>query len=139
MQKLNLAALVSGLAALGWYLFRIIPQFGDGEAAEIAWKMPMAVSFGLFLALILVAGIVIAITDKELRGRDRMEDERDRAFERRGDAWAGHVVQVFVALAIILLMLDQPVFWVANALYGGVLIGGAAGLLIRLSGGRGGH
>jgi len=47
-------------------------------------------------------------------------------------------VQAFVALALILLMLDQPAFWVANALYAGVMAGGAAGLLVRLTGGRGG-
>ena len=137
MQKINLAALVLGLAALGYYLARIVPQFG-GDVSVIAWQMPMAVSLSVCIVLIIVAGVIIAATDKDLRqSKDRIDDERDRAFERRGDAWAGHIVQGFVFVALILLMAGQPAFWVANALYAGVMLGGAAGLVIRLAGYKG--
>ncbi len=138
MQKLNIAALVTGLLALGWYLVRVVPQLG-GDAGAIAWQWPMGISLLAFIVMITVAAILIAVTDADLRADpDRLDDERDRAFERRGDAWAGHVVQGFVLAALVLLMLGQPAFWVANTLYAGVMIGGMAGLVIRLSGYKGG-
>jgi hypothetical protein len=138
MQKLNIAALVTGLLALGWYLVRVLPQLG-GDVAAIAWQWPMAISLLAFIVMITVAAILIAVTDADLRADpDRLDDERDRAFERRGDAWAGHVLQAFVLVALVLLMFGQPAFWVANMLYTGVMIGGMAGLVIRLSGYKGG-
>jgi hypothetical protein len=99
----------------------------------------MAISLLAFIVMITVAAILIAVTDADLRADpDRLDDERDRAFERRGDAWAGHVLQAFVLVALVLLMFGQPAFWVANMLYTGVMIGGMAGLVIRLSGYKGG-
>ena len=139
MQKFNYAAIGVGLVSIGWYLFSIVPQLGMSAPELIRWQWPMAISIGLFLVLIIPVAVLIAVTDKDLRqDPDHLDDERDRAFERRGDAWAGHIVQGFVFVALVLLMLNQPAFWVANVLYAGVMLGGLAGLVIRLSGYRGG-
>ena len=128
---------MTGLLSLGWYASRILPQLGGG-VEMIAWKTSMAISIGAFLVLITIAAIFIATTDRDLRDNDdQMDDERDRAFERRGDAWSGHIVQGFVFLAIGLAMFDQPTFWVANSPYVGVMLGGAIGLAIRQAGYRG--
>lgn len=136
MQKINIAALVSGLAAFGWYLARVIPSFIE-VGADAAWKWPMATSLIGFVVLLVVASIAIAVRDEGIRdGKADTEDERDRRAERRGETWAAHVVQASVFLALALMFLDQPTFWIANTLYVGVMLGGAAGLLIGLMGGQ---
>lgn len=135
MQKINIAALVSGLAALGWYLSRLIPGFLE-SGVDAAWKWPMVTSLIVFIVLLVVASIVIAVKDQDIRDEEaRIDDERDHRAERRGDAWAGNVLQAFVLLALALIVFDQHAFWVANTLYAGVMIGGAVGLFVRLVGG----
>lgn len=135
MQKINIAAFVSGLAALGWYLSRLVPAFLE-SGVDAAWKWPMATSLIAFVVLLVAASIVIAVRDEDLRDEEaRIDDERDHRAERRGDAWAGYVLQVFVLLALSLIFLDQHAFWIANTLYAGVMVGGAVGLIVRLMGG----
>jgi hypothetical protein len=65
MQKLNIAALVTGLLALGWYLVRVLPQLG-GDVAAIAWQWPMAISLLAFIVMITVAGLVASEIVKAL-------------------------------------------------------------------------
>lgn len=135
MQKINIAAFVSGLAALGWYLSRLVPAFLE-SGVDAAWKWPMATSLIAFVVLLVAASIVIAVRDEDLRDKEaRIDDERDHRAERRGDAWAGYVLQVFVLLALSLIFLDQHGFWIANTLYAGVMVSGAVGLIVRLMGG----
>lgn len=135
MQKINIAALVSGLAALGWYLSRLIPAFLE-SGVDAAWKWPMAASLIAFVVLLVVASVIIAVRDEDIRDEEaRIDDERDHRAERRGDAWAGHVLQAFVFFALALIVFDQHAFWVANTLYAGVMLAGTVGLLVRLTGG----
>ena len=136
MQKLNIAALVSGLAAFGWYLARLVPAFGE-LGVDAAWKWPMAISLIAFVVLLVVSSIVIAVRDEDIReGEARVDDESDHRAERRGDALASHILQASVFLALALIFLDQHAFWIANTLYAGVMLGGAVGLIVRLTGGQ---
>lgn len=65
-QKINIAAFVSGLAALGWYLSRLVPAFLE-SGVDAAWKWPMATSLIAFVVLLVAASIVIAVRDEDLR------------------------------------------------------------------------
>lgn len=133
MEKMNWAALIVGLAALGWYALQIVPDMGVMAVDEIAWKGPMIQTLLGFLALLIAAIVIVAILDhKTLAKDDIVDDERDHSIERRGDAWSGHVLHAFAFLALVLLFLDAHVFWVANAIFLGSMLSGAIGLVIRV-------
>ncbi|MFS2318579.1 hypothetical protein RMQ97_11635 [Maricaulis sp. D1M11] len=133
MERLNLAALIAGGLSLALYVFLIVRQGPVGSGVEIVWVGAMITSFIVFL-LVLIGLVSLAVIKdrKHIMEIDRLDDERDRDIERRGDAWSGHVMQVFAVVAIIGLMLGWAPVWIASSLYVGVIVSGGFGIVLRL-------
>ena len=138
MEKLNLAALGGGVLALGWYLFRILPQIGTVPVDEIAWKWPMVIAMVIFVVLLVISAVRMAISDPSVRDENGViDDERDRDIERRGDAWGGHAMHAVAFAALVLAMLDVHGFWIAQTLFVGGMLAGLASIGVKILAYRG--
>ena len=132
MEKLNLSALVGTIAIYAWYASRVVPQLGNVPVEEISykWAMGSAVVAGVVLTIMLA--IVLAIfSAKELEKAEEMGDERDREIELRGDAWSGYGMSVVTVGALIMILMDLPMFWVANALFTGGMLAALLSCLVK--------
>lgn len=96
--------------------------------AAMLWSIGGAIVVTIVLAIL--STIVVAIATRE---KGRTSDLRDRQITRFGD----HVGNSFVVMgalgALILLMLDMPPFWAAQAIYFGFLASGLLSAIARIA------
>ena len=60
------------------------------------------------------------------------EDERDKNIDRRGELVGYYVSSVGVVAALVLAMLREDQFWIANALYLFLLIGSVVSSVAKI-------
>ncbi|OLF81472.1 hypothetical protein AWH62_02035 [Maricaulis sp. W15] len=139
LEKLNRAAAIGTILALGWYLIRVVPQLTSGPLDDVSWKGEMMIAVVIFVVTLIADSIRAAIASREeLVEADVLDDERDDVIERRGDAWGGHAMHAVAFIALILLVLDFDPFWAANTLFVGAMLAGLTSMLVKWMSYRGG-
>jgi len=123
------SALVS--VVVGAVYFSVVAGRSDGgPVSEIAYQWPMIIAvIATIVRSILVhryghaTAIRVEITGEGSTKDIDREDERDVGIDRRGELIGYYVSSVGVLAALVLAMLRQDQFWIANALYLFLLIG----------------
>ncbi|OFW61431.1 MAG: hypothetical protein A2133_06270, partial [Actinobacteria bacterium RBG_16_64_13] len=106
-------------------------RLDGGPVSEIAYQWPMIIAVIATVVASILGAIVMAIATAirvEITGEgstkdiDR-EDERDVGIDRRGELFGYYASSVGVLAALVLAMLRQDQFWIANALFLFLVIG----------------
>ncbi|WP_421923681.1 hypothetical protein [Maricaulis maris] len=130
---MNRAVALGTVLALGWYLIRVVPQIFSRPLDEVSWKGEMMIAIVVFVATLIADIVRAAISSRnELDEAGVMDDERDHAAERRGDAWGGHAMHAAAFVALMLLVFEFDPFWAANALFVGAMLAGLTSTLVKL-------
>jgi hypothetical protein len=134
------SALVS--VVVGAVYFGVVgARLDGGPVSEIAYQWPMIIAVIATVVASILGAIVMAIATAirvEITGKGSTKDidradERDVGIDRRGELFGYYVSSVGVLAALVLAMLRQDQFWIANALYLFLLIGSlvsAAGKIV---------
>ncbi|KQO99612.1 hypothetical protein [Leifsonia sp. Leaf264] len=111
------------------YVAVIIGQAAGGPLADVAYVVPFLVSLGVSIVAAIIGRIVVEIAKPS---DDYSSDARDRQINRFGEARASWFVIGGSLLALALTMLEQPYFWIANAIYLGFVLSAVVGSIIKL-------
>ena len=115
-------------------------RLDGGPVSEIDYQWSMIIAVGVTIVANIIGTIVMAIATAiraEITGEgsakdiDR-EDERDDGIDRRGELVGYYVSSVGVLAALVLAMLRQDQFWIANALYLFLLIGSVVSSVAKI-------
>jgi hypothetical protein len=137
-------------AVPGWYFVITLTQVPDTPVSEIEYQWPLIWSFVVAVAAIvalIIAGTVGTIIIATVRsaidtrrrgeeasvevreadvGRADRRDERDASIDRFGGYVGGFVLGVGVLLPLGLAMAERQTFWIANSLYGALVLSALA-------------
>lgn len=122
------------VGAAGFYLLQVLG--GDAaiplEARDYKGAMLYSIG-GAIVATILLSILVNIVVGMVTGDTDARADLRDRQIGRFGDYVGQSLVIVGAVGALILVMLDQPGFWVAQAIYFGFVASGALSAMARIA------
>jgi hypothetical protein len=127
-------AWVSGVVtvAVGAVYFGVVgARLDGGPVSGIDYKWWMIGAIGVTIVTTIVGTIVVSIgtaISAEIKGTGSVkdidrEDERDVGIDRRGELVGYYVSSAGVLAALVLAVLREDQFWIANVLYLGLLIG----------------
>jgi hypothetical protein len=140
----------------GWYFLTTLTQVRDTPVSEIEYQWPLIWSFVVMVAAIValiiagtVGAIIVATVRNAIDSRRRGEeasvevreadieradrrDERDASIDRFGGYVGGIVLGVGVLLPLGLAMAERQPFWIANALYGALVLSALASSAVRI-------
>jgi hypothetical protein len=126
---------------VGAVYFGIVGARLDGlPVSEIDYKWWMVGAVGVTIVATIITTIVMAIGTAikvEITGQGSVkdierEDERDVGIDRRGELVGYYVSSVGVVAALVLAMLRQDQFWIANALYLFMLLGSVVSSVAKI-------
>jgi hypothetical protein len=115
-------------------------RLDGGPVSSVDYKWWMIGAVGVTIVFTIIGTIVMAIgtaISAEIKGTrsvkdiDR-EDERDVGIDKRGALVGYYVSSVGVLAALVLAMLRQDQFWIANALYLGLLVGSVVSSIAKI-------
>jgi len=118
----------------------ILARLRVTPAAEIAYQWPMILAIGSMIGMTIAGTILMSIgtaVSSEITGSGSVNeidrtDERDKSINRRGEL-AGYYVSCVGMLGVLALaMLRYDQFWIANALYLAMMVGGLASAAAKL-------
>jgi hypothetical protein len=118
--------------AVGAVYFGVVgARLDGGPVSGIDYKWWMIGAVGVTIVSTIIGTIVMAIgtaISAEIKGEGSVkdidrEDERDVGINRRGELMGYYVSSVGVLAALVLAILRQDQFWIANALYLFLVIG----------------
>ena len=133
LERMNRAVALGTILALGWYLIRVVPKVTSRPLDEVSWKGEMVIAVVVFVATLIADIVRAAISNRnELDEAGVVDDERDHAAERRGDAWGGHAMHGTAFVALMLLLLEFDPFWAANTLFVGAMLAGLVSTLVKI-------
>lgn len=126
---------VSGVVTVlvaGIYCVFIGNQLGSLEPAQIAYQKPMLLAIGAIIVASIVGMILMSIGSAiaaEIKQKGSAEhldrkDERDVNINRRGELIGYYVSSAAILGVIALAMLRADQFWIANALFLALMLGG---------------
>ena len=102
----------------GWYTIKILGDAATTAVSEIQYEDLLVVMVGVFIALIIVAEIVLAILTRKLDD----SDERDRKIDRFGEYIGGYVLGTGLLAVLALAMAETEYFWIAHAALGVLVV-----------------
>ena len=109
-----------------WDIYRL--QL-EAPLSEVAFRNPMFSAILISVIATIVLHIVYAILSGS---KDTQEDQRDRQIGRFGD-WVGlFPLSSGAMLGLLLAMFDQPLFWLANAVFAGFFVSSITSSITRL-------
>jgi hypothetical protein len=118
--------------AVGAVYFGVVgARLDGGPVSGIDYKWWMIGAVGVTIVSTIIGTIVMAIgtaISAEVKGEGSVkdidrEDERDVGINRRGELIGYYVSSLGVLAALVLAILRQDQFWIANALYLFLVIG----------------
>ena len=123
------------VVSLGVYIAYVIYVLGQGvPLPESNWVWPIVISIGIAIVAAIVLRIIVEIVTPSDSYRS---DVRDKSISRQGDA-AGNALIIAGALGgLILALLAQPHFWIANAIYLGFVLSALVSSIVRIAAYRG--
>lgn len=145
-EKLTWVNAAITVVVTAWYVQTVAPQLGATPVTEIAYQRPILVAAGALVVLTIVGAIATAIgtavggaISAELSGRapakdldvDR-KDERDARIGQRGDLVGFYAASPLLFGVLVLTLLEQPYFWIANGLFVAFLTSGLVSAAVKL-------
>jgi hypothetical protein len=143
-------------AVPGWYFLTILSRIRDTPVSDIDYQGPLILSFVVVVVAIIaliIAGMVgaiivatigsatesrrrgeepsVEVREADVRSVDR-RDERDATIDRFGGYVGGIVLGVGALVPLGLAMAEREPFWIANALYGALVLSGLASSAAKL-------
>jgi len=139
------AVVMAGVSAV--YYWIVLGQLGEVPVADIAYQTPLVIAVIATIVLTIIGSIVTAIgsaigaaISAEITGEGSgsvddigRTDERDKSINRRGELVGYYVSSVGVVVVLGLTMLEFDYFWIANVLYGSLLLGSLVGSAVKLA------
>ena len=124
----------------GIYCSFVLNQMGSMPLAQIAYQKPMLMAIGAIIIATIVGMILMSIGSAiaaEIRHRGSSDDigrkdERDDHINRRGELVGYYVSSVGILGVIALAMLRADQFWIANALFLTMMIGGLVSSVVKI-------
>ena len=108
----------AALFIFGWYTIKILADAATTAVSEIQYEDLLVVMVGVFIALIIVAEIVLAVLTRKLDD----SDERDRKIDRFGEYIGGYVLGTGLLVVLALAMAETEYFWIAHAALGVLVV-----------------
>jgi hypothetical protein len=132
-------ALVSVAVAVVYFTV-VGRHVGDEPVSEISYQWPLIIAIIVSIASTIVGTIVVSIGTAiraEITGEGSVKDidrsdERDVGIDRRGELVGYYVASGGVLAALVLAMLRQDQFWIANALYLFMLVASIASSIAKI-------
>lgn len=137
------ALVMAGVSAV--YYWIVFSQLGEVPVADIAYQPPLVIAVVATIVLTIIGSIITAIgsavgaaISAEVTGVGSVDDigrtdERDKSINRRGELVGYYVSSVGVVVVLGLTMLEYDYFWIANVLYGSMLLGTLVGSAVKLA------
>lgn len=154
-----ISALVT-LCIPGWYFIHILNESGNTAVSEIDYQGLLIWNFGIIIAATIAVTIVTAIgtaigaaigtevaaaargekstpgaaeaaAEAAAKRLDR-KDERDTHIERFGGYVFGIVLAVLAICPLALAMAERDHFWIANSLYGALMLAGLVSAIVKI-------
>ena len=130
-EKMAWVNVVVSVAVAVAYFTIVGRRLDGGSASDVAYQWPLIIAIVVSIASMIVGAIVVSIGTAiraEITGEGSVKDidradERDTHIDRRGELMGYYVTSAGVLLALVLAMLRQDQFWIANALFLFMLIG----------------
>ena len=119
-EKSNLAMAAIVSFVYGGYFVTVLGWASNDPVSEIAWKPLFVGTVISLIVLAIAAHVVIAVIRPDDAGAF---DERDRIVDLRGEAISGYALGTAVMVALGLILFDVDVFWVAQTLLAGAVLG----------------
>lgn len=126
---------------VGAVYFGVVGAMIEGTpVGEIDYKWWLVGAIGASIVGSIIGAIVMAIgtaIKAEVTGEGSVddvdrEDERDKNIDRRGELYGYYVSSAGVVAAVVLAVLREDQFWIANVLYLGCLLGALASTVAKL-------
>jgi len=139
-ERLVWVNLVVTVLVTTWYVRLIAGRLGDVAASDVAYVGPLVGATVAIVVLSVVGAISLAIAAAiavEVTGEGSTDDldrkdERDRHIAQRGDVAVAYVSSVVLVMAFVLAVLELPYFWIANAIFAGLVVAGLASSGVKL-------
>ena len=124
----------------GIYCAFVLGQLGRVPVAQIAYQKPMLMAVGAIIIVTILGLIFMSIgsaISAEIQRKGSAEhidrkDERDDQINRRGELIGYYVSSVCILGVLALAMLRADQFWIANALFITLMLGGLAASAVKL-------
>jgi hypothetical protein len=115
-------------------------RLDGGPVADVAYQWPLVIAIVVSIVSMVIGAIVVSIGTAiraEITGEGSVKDidradERDTHIDRRGELMGYYVSSVGVLLALVLAMLRQDQFWIANVLYLFMLIASVVSSIAKI-------
>jgi phosphatidylglycerophosphate synthase len=99
------------------------------DVATVSYVGPMLVAIGVAV----VANIALTIAATVVRPREAgRKDERDRGITRLGNSAGFFAMSAVSGVALVLAMVEVPLFWIAQALYLAFVVAALASAVARI-------
>lgn len=139
-EKLTWVSAVVWVLVISNYVRAVGSQLGVVPVTEIAYRRPILFAMGALIVLTIVGAIAVAIGSAvaaALRGESSADDidrkdERDARIAQRGDVVGYYASSVVLVGAFALILLEAPYFWIANAVFATLALGGLAAATAKL-------
>lgn len=139
-EKSTWVGTVVSVLVTGIYCAFVQGQLRNVPVAQIAYQKPMLMAIGAIIVVTIIGMILMSIgsaISAKIKGGGSVDDidrkdERDVHINRRGEL-IGYYVSSFGVLGVIALaMLRYDQFWIANALFLTLMIGGLVSSVVKL-------
>ncbi len=123
------------VGTIGVYAAYVIYVLSQGVALPISnWIWPLVISIGAGIVVGIVLRILVEIV---IPSESYKADARDKGVGRRGDA-AGNWLIIAGALGgLVLALLAQDYFWIANVIYLGFVLSAVMSSIVKIAAYRG--
>ncbi len=152
-EKVTWVSAVATVIVASWYASVVVGPIGEVPVEAIAYQRPLIAAVVAMIVLTILGTIAMAIATAigaaiggairaEIRGEGQVDvdvddidrsDERDAVIEARGDRAAFYVSSGLVVGVLALAMLEQPHFWIANALFASLVVAGLVASVVKLA------
>jgi hypothetical protein len=124
----------------GVYCVSVLNQLGSVPPAQIAYQKPMLMAIGAIIIVTIIGMILMSIGSavaaeiKHSGSADDIgrKDERDDHINRRGELVGYYVASMGILGVIALAMLRADQFWIANALFLTLMLGGLTSSVVKI-------
>lgn len=122
------------IVAYAIYAVTILRRVDGALVSEVAYLGPLLWTVGVIVVGTIVLSIIGAIVNAIVtRGEpDERTDERDRAIGRRADRISNWVTSAVAIGALVLAVREAPHFWIANAIYAGLVVSMLVGSVAKI-------
>jgi hypothetical protein len=111
------------------YFAVVLVRVAGTDGTAVPYVGPMLVAIGVAV----VANIALTIAATVVRPREAgRKDERDRGITRLGNSAGFFAMSAVSGVALVLAMVEVPLFWIAQALYLAFVVAALASAVARI-------